>query len=78
MCLGDGERKEKALVGKGVELFGQRALALNPPSWALGRSWSQAFCPVPMRGMPLISPQLWGCFSGHIFPLAPFSLLRTL
>lgn len=78
MCLGDGERKEKALVGKGDEFFGERALALNPPSWALGRSWSQAFCLVPVRGMLVIFPQPWGCFSGHILPLAPFFLLRTL
>lgn len=51
MCLGDGEKKEEALVGKWVEFLGERTLAFNPPSWALGSSWPEATIFLAKRGL---------------------------
>lgn len=51
VCLGDGEKKEEALVGKWVEFLGERTLAFNPPSWALGSSWPEATIFLAKRGL---------------------------
>lgn len=66
MCI--TEEEKKALTGKWVQFFGERALVLIPPSWALGSSWAEALAqeyhrppdPVPAGGVLPVSPSALG------------------